>query len=484
MNENDFFSLLNLVVDDLTHIDKVVSEGSNKSVYISRDPIPTYCPVCGMRMHSKGIYTRKVNHQILQDTTHLSLYVNQRRWICPNCSETLNESFPFLNRYSHCTNILPLLILEAMRDLNASTAAIAKRFNLSDTQVHNIFTAYVDLKRLPLPEILCVDEVYINISEKEKYALVLMDFETGEIIDILHNRWKNTAEKYFRSIPYQERKNVKFIISDGYQAYIDFPKEYFPNALSIIDSFHVTKFLINLLNIYLNKLMKKYQEIDNSKLLEKNYKTNSNNKTIKDCTEVILLRTYRWLLLKNYDDINYSYRRHYQKGLKMYLDTYELEKMFFSLAPNLLIFRNLKEKYITFSHTIFDDYKKVSIELDKLINEYEASDFRIFKDFASFLKKYHDEIIRSFTVRKVARKTINEQDELYSRLSNGPMESFNRKPKDYKRNSRGFSNFDYTRNRILWATRKKTPILAHPKSSAQIHSYEGKKRGPYKKKNK
>ena len=77
---------------------------------------------------------------------------------------------------------------------------------------------------------------------------------------------KNTAEKYFRSIPYQERKNVKFIISDGYQAYIDFPKEYFPNALSIIDSFHVTKFLINLLNIYLNKLMKKYQEIDNSKL--------------------------------------------------------------------------------------------------------------------------------------------------------------------------------------------------------------------------
>ena len=99
---------------------------------------------------------------------------------------------------------------------------------------------------------LVVEEVYINISEKEKCALVLMDFETGEIIDILHNRWKNTAEKHFRSIPYQERKNVKLIISDGYQAYIDFPKEYFPNALSIIDSFHVTKFLIYLLNILFN----------------------------------------------------------------------------------------------------------------------------------------------------------------------------------------------------------------------------------------
>ena len=62
------------------------------------------------------------------------------------------------------------------------------------------------------------------------------------------------------------------------------------------------------------------------------------------------------------------------------------------------------------------------------------------------------------------------------------MESFNRKPKDYKRNARGFSNFDYTRNRILWATRKKTPILAHPKSSAQIHSYEEKKEALIKRK--
>ncbi|MEE0396121.1 hypothetical protein [Holdemanella biformis] len=30
------------------------------------------------------------------------------------------------------------------------------------------------------------------------------------------------------------------------------------------------------------------------------------------------------------------------------------------------------------------------------------------------------------------------------------MESFNRKPKDLKRDSRGFSDFNYTRYRILW----------------------------------
>ncbi|WP_295754409.1 transposase [uncultured Holdemanella sp.] len=47
------------------------------------------------------------------------------------------------------------------------------------------------------------------------------------------------------------------------------------------------------------------------------------------------------------------------------------------------------------------------------------------------------------------------EKEYYARLSNGPMESFNRKPKDLKRDSRGFSDFNYTRNRILWLQVKK-----------------------------
>ena len=44
------------------------------------------------------------------------------------------------------------------------------------------------------------------------------------------------------------------------------------------------------------------------------------------------------------------------------------------------------------------------------------------------------------------------------------MKPFNRKPKDLKRDSRGFSDFNYTRNRILWATRKNPSIKGVPKS--------------------
>ncbi|WP_442930297.1 transposase [Mogibacterium diversum] len=41
-----------------------------------------------------------------------------------------------------------------------------------------------------------------------------------------------------------------------------------------------------------------------------------------------------------------------------------------------------------------------------------------------------------------------------SRLSNGPIESLNRKVKDLKQLGREFRNFKHMRNRFLFATRK------------------------------
>ena len=45
-----------------------------------------------------------------------------------------------------------------------------------------------------------------------------------------------------------------------------------------------------------------------------------------------------------------------------------------------------------------------------------------------------------------------------SRLSNGPIESLNRKVKDLKRLGRGYRNFEHFRNRFLFATRN-NPVI-------------------------
>ena len=91
-------------------------------------------------------------------------------------------------------------------------------------------------------------------------------------------------------------------------------------------------------------------------------------------------------------------------------------------------------------------------------------------------------IVNSFIKVKVYRKSARNEQEYYARLSNGPMESFNRKPKDLKRESRGFSDFNYTRNRILWATRDNPSVRGIPKPKDEIKKNKGKKRGSYNKK--
>ena len=103
----------------------------------------------------------------------------------------------------------------------------------------------------------------------------------------------------------------------------------------------------------------------------------------------------------------------------------------------------------------------------------------MFRDFAGLLNRYKPEIFASFLYIKVSSKKYKET---LRRLSNGPLESFNNIPKDLKRVSNGVTDFEYTRNRILWATRENPPILAVPRSDKEVRVNIGKERGEYSKK--
>lgn len=110
---------------------------------------------------------------------------------------------------------------------------------------------------------------YIWISVTLKICICHYGFSTGQIIDIVHNRWHSTLESYFLSIPLKERLNVKGVISDAYKAYLTMPEEFFPNAITILDSFHVVKVIISQMNAYIYKVMKKYKKRDEQRLKEK-----------------------------------------------------------------------------------------------------------------------------------------------------------------------------------------------------------------------
>ena len=180
-----------------------------------------------------------------------------------------------------------------------------------------------------------------------------------------------------------------------------------------------------------------------------------------------LLKKYRWLILSNRDNITYHIDLRMDKHFHCLMNTYDYERALFDIDSRLKTLRDYKELYVTFNSRNAGNPANAAREIEELINTYYYSGDSIFVDFAALLSKYKEPIINSFVmVQKCGPGGLYD-----SRLSNGPIESLNRKVKDLKRLGRGFLNFEHLRNRFLYATRD-NPILDGISNHTQVQYYE------------
>ena len=480
-----FLSALGITsVSGETDDDLIISSGGESDdqifINIERRLEAMYCPNCGSLMYSKGPITRKVRHPVLQNGKVIVINLKQRKYRCTNdiCNLYINEEFSFVDKYKQTTVMLPYMILADMRDITLTCAAVSRRYQVSDTYVHSIIMRYLDFKPLPLPDIVSIDEVFLDIEYDERYVVIIRDFISGDIIEVLPNRYDETISGFFRSYTREERLNVKYLISDMYGPYLELPKRFMPVAESIIDSFHVIQVIEKALRKYIDDVKKRYQKKQDRERNEYNYIHNKKYKSKKDSVELVLLKRHKWVLLCKPGNEPEISSKHFSNKLGIYPTIEKIQKMFLDLDPMFMPLKEMKDRYLNFNDEYIGKPDEAEKALRDLINEYRQSDYKIYKEFADLLEKHFAKIIRSFIVVKKENKSAQI---FYQRLSNGPQEGFNRKPKDMKRMARGFSNFDYVRNRILWSSRKDSAILAVPKDNQDIINHTGQKRGPYKK---
>lgn len=477
---NSIIDILNLVDADIEITDSVCTDNT-LTIFISKKDSEHFCPLCGHILHSKGSSVRTINHPILQDGRKVVLMLKKRKWQCsrnPQCPHFESDSFSFAPAYQHSTTLVPVMIASELKNLNTTLKDVAERFNVSDTFVHSTFMRYVDMKRLPLSEVISVDEVYMNFDYNHKYPMVIIDFITGETIDILKSRRKEDVESYFLHIPLEERSKVKYLVCDMYNPYVQFTKSYFPNAKAVVDCFHVTQWITHRLDLYIYHIKKKYLQRDKKQLEEKNNYRNIPIKEVPLSKEVYLLTRHKWVLLKNEVNIDYTTPSHYDKHLERVMDTQSYQKLFMELDDKFQTYKSLRDLYFDFNESSCLSQDRIGEELDRLIDVYMNCGEDMFIEFAALLRRYRTEIIRSYTFVEV---TLKDGSKETRRLSNAYIESFNNKPKLLKRVSRGLENFDYFRNRLLWATRSDSSMLAIPKSEKEIRGKRNH-RGNYKNK--
>lgn len=337
---------------DLEDTDVIISDiriqGQTKTLTLETPPTAHFCPSCGYRMHSRGIKSRTINHPILQDNYSLILILKQRRWRCTNpvCLYDISESFKFVDKHRRTTNASDMLIVDAYRNLLETSASIAKRFHVSDSHAHEVFDRYVKLDRL-------------------------------------RSRRTNVTEPYFVSIPADERSQVKYLISDMYNPYIAYVEKYFPNAVPVVDSFHVIQWITRSIDSYIRQLLKKYRQRDRE-YQNRLSPGQQRPATLPPSDEVYLLQKYRWLILANQSNIRYRNDPRTDAHFHALMNTYDYEDALFRIDPNLRDFRDLKEKYVQFNARNGGKPTQARTELKELIQEFKRSRFEIFRDFVFY----------------------------------------------------------------------------------------------------
>lgn len=241
------------------------------------------CPNCNyekLHIHSYKWVEVKLNTTI---NFNESIRIRRIRYKCPMCGKTHTFELKGIERKNAISQFVINSIKKEFFEIQ-SFATIAKRYGISTNEVIRIFDEFTrTIPRRKLPEYLCIDEKHFEGDTDGKYCVILSDFFSGEIIDVIENRQMPYLDEYFKKIALGERKKVKVFISDMYDGYSIIKNRYFPNALFVVDLFHVIK----LLTTAVNKLrIRTYNQYADEGSVERHFLKNNWRYFLKDLHKI------------------------------------------------------------------------------------------------------------------------------------------------------------------------------------------------------
>lgn len=207
---------------------------------------PAICPKCGepcTKLHDTRY--RLVRDAPFPGVTVVWLLVPIRRVRC-KCGCHRTETIPWIAHHEQCTNRFIALIQNHMRVQDASTTAVAAKYNLGwdavrrfDKEQLEPFFNDVDIQDL---RIIAIDEIAIH--KGQKYATVFLGYPTKHVFAVVEGKSQKAVEPVFRMLVDRGLKDkIIAVACDMNAAYPTLVKKYLPKAEIVFDQFHVIQHL-------------------------------------------------------------------------------------------------------------------------------------------------------------------------------------------------------------------------------------------------
>ena len=204
---------------------------------ISADAIPpSACPHCGGSLVGFGrrpqTYADLPMHGL-----KVRIQVSRRRWRCKQCEKVTLDPLPDMDDKRAAT----VRLVEYVRreSLRRTFVSIAEEVGILINTVRGIFLDYVAYLDTAIsfltPRVLGIDEIHL-IGEAR---CVLTNVGERTLIDILPSRIKEAV--YRRLVEMPDRHVVEVVTIDMTRAYKECAEAAFPNAVVVVDKWHVLR---------------------------------------------------------------------------------------------------------------------------------------------------------------------------------------------------------------------------------------------------
>lgn len=149
------------------------------------------------------------------------------------------EKYPSLVRYGRCTKRMAEWLFQLCR--TRSIAQIAAEIGWTcprqDRLFHRLTTVKIEQRQQEVSEVIGIDE--FAVLRRHQYHTVITDLNGRSTHEILEGCSKQTIRDFLQTL--QDPGRVNIVVTDMWDAYRQAIRSYLPNALHIVDKFHVVR---------------------------------------------------------------------------------------------------------------------------------------------------------------------------------------------------------------------------------------------------
>ena len=264
MQETDFYEQL-LGLPDL-RVDRV--ELTPNRLTLTCHITTQACPHCLRLTEEVNQFTQRLIRDLDMSGRQVWLQIQLRQFVCPDCNRYFTQRLTLADPAKSYTHRQAKWILDCCarqpqrRTAFTQVAALldmcpktVERLYYHQVQTQlNLPARYAQVRRLGIDEIA-------HRKGKAHYCCVLTDLDRGIALDVLPSRSKKALLAHFEQLGPRFCARIEAVSFDMWPDYNSISQPCFPQALRVIDRFHVVKALNEVLNGLRRKLRREHPRV-------------------------------------------------------------------------------------------------------------------------------------------------------------------------------------------------------------------------------